>query len=113
MQPLLNLGHYSSICVRELRKTLKDFNQNSRCPGQDSKLALPKYKPEVFPVGPTCSVPAYPFTWTSHQHVWGRVNTESCISKPEVKILMAVLGTDGSNSEINLKEIRCEGVKWT
>jgi hypothetical protein len=38
------------------RKIMTKFRQDSWCPGQNSNEALPEYKSEELPLGPTCLV---------------------------------------------------------
>jgi hypothetical protein len=49
-----NLRYYAGILVEGLRKTMKTFNQDSRCSGRNSNRAPPEYKSEAFLNELTC-----------------------------------------------------------
>lgn len=39
-----NLSYYPSICLEELRKSMKVLSQDNKFPGQDFNLGPPKYE---------------------------------------------------------------------
>jgi hypothetical protein len=50
--PWPNLKPCPGFCLDGLRKPTNHLNHDSRCPGRDSNLASPEYKPEALPLEP-------------------------------------------------------------
>jgi hypothetical protein len=42
-----NLGYYPAICLKELRKTVNGFSQDSKSMGSDLNGGLPEYEERV------------------------------------------------------------------